>query len=263
MTTKTHEDRLAKFGKAEEALVLEKDVPEYLREYKGQQQGRDNVEKDDILIPRLGLAQTGMSPQLKKLSEFFIPDLQPGQLFNTVTNEIYGTEVFVVPLIFFKQYIEFTPMNEGGGVKGMYADASEVPPEKLQFLGGVKPAVTEFKNRLCLLIREGHKPILIVVSFKSSGLKSAKKWNSLIQGTNLPAYARCYKLKVVDKVKGQQNWFGLDPEYDVFVPEHFFKTAEQFFIDMAKGGYRVDTSGLDHEESDREPGDDREEGREY
>lgn len=233
-------------------------VPEYLRERMGDKTGNEGVGQDDLLIPRLAIAQEGMSPQLKKHNENFIPGLEAGDLFNTVTGEVYGNSVKIVPLFFFKNFIEFVPMNQGGGVVAMYDRVDQVPADKLRFgkdaqNATVPPVVTEFKNRMCLLLQEGQKPQAIVVSFKSSGLKAAKKWNSLIMATNLPAFARSYDLKVVTKVKGQQSWFILDVQPGEFVPEVFFNQAQEYFDSLQKGGYKVDTTGIEQE---REAGSD-------
>lgn len=247
---KTEDTSMTIFGAAG-VTKYDPNIPEYLREMVGNREGNEEVGRDDVLIPRLALAQDGMSPQLKKAHESYIPGLEAGDLFNSLTGEIYGAAVLVVPLIFFKNYIEFVPISAGGGVKAMYNSLTEIPQEKMQFTRNekgetVSPDVTEFKNRLSLLLHaDGRKPELIVVSFKSSGLKAAKKWNSLIQSTNLPAFARSYKLSVVTKVKGQQTWFGLDVMPDVFVPAHFFAAAKAHFDNLSEGGYKVDTSGLE------------------
>lgn len=222
-------------------------IPDYLKQHVGSNAGNENVGQDDLLIPRLSIAQTGMSAQLKKSSDKYIPGLQPGELFNTVTNEIYGTKVRVVPILFFKNFIDFVPIKEGGGVRAMYNGIGEVPKGMLDFKDGNPPQVTEFKNRLSLIIRDGHKPELVVASFKSSGLKTAKKWNQLIASTNMPAYARSYVLEVKTKTKGEQEWFILDVMPDVFVPQAFFNEAKAYFDNLSQGGYKVDTSGLDDE----------------
>lgn len=241
----------------EEALVKSGDralanLPDYLKSRVGDRTGSEDVGRDDVLIPRLALAQDGMSPQLKKHNENYIPDLEAGQLFDSVNSEVYGTEVIVCPLFFFKQFIEFVPMNQGGGVVAMYDQQSDVPRAKLQFgkdqAGAtVPPAVTEFKNRMCLLSRPGQKPRPIVVSFKSSGLKAAKKWNSLIMDTQLPAFAYTYRLSVKQKVKGQQSWFVLDVERLEAVPQEFFEQAEAYFKQLKSDGFKVDTTGIEVE----------------
>lgn len=254
---KAEDLKLMVFNEATAIATADPNIPEYLRQQVGNRDGAI-VDQDDLLIPRLAIAQAGMSPQLKKHNEAFIPGLAEGQLFNTVTQEIYGEKVLVVPLTFFKNFIEFKPMSEGGGVIQMYGPNDVIPTAKLAFSDGKPPAITEFKNRLCLLIQEDKKPELIVVSFKSSGLKAAKKWNSLIKTTGLPAYARSYVLQVKNKIKGEQSWYILDVQPDRFVPENFFKAAQAQFAELEKGGFKIDQTGLEDEDGGREPGDDNE-----
>jgi hypothetical protein len=230
-------------------------IPDHLKAFVGQRLGSENVEQDDLLIPRLCVAQS-LSPQLKKSNEAYIPGLQLGDIFNSVTGEVYGNdEVTVIPLFFFKNYITF---KKGGGVEAMYAHANDVPRGELNFstVNGesVPPKTTEFKNRMCLIVRPNERPSPIVVSFKSSGIKAAKKWNSLINSTNLPAFARTYKLVVAEKQDGQNSWYVFNVLPDIFVPADFFNQAKEYFDQLSAGGYKVDTSGLDTEE--REAGSD-------
>src|ERR1041385_829350 len=95
-------------------------VPEHLQQYMAEEKYRDQISMDDITIPRLGLAQGGLSPQLKKANESYIPGLQEGDLFNTATGQIYGPKVTVVPLFHFKNWIHFKDIKDGGGVIGQY-----------------------------------------------------------------------------------------------------------------------------------------------
>ena len=229
-------------------------IPAHLHKYVGDRSGKEAVEKDDLLIPRLAVAQEGNTPQLKKTNELFIPGLEAGQLFNTVTSEIYGSEVTVIPLFFFKNYIEFIPMDEGGGVKAMYENKAEVPPADLKWTDG-PPKVTEFKNRMCLVKNKQGRLEPIVVGFKSTGLKFARKWNSLIQLVNLPAFAREYNLKVVQMSKGALSWFGINPFPAGFVHERLFAEAKGYFDSLQEQGYKVDTTGIDAEAAAPEEGD--------
>jgi hypothetical protein len=227
-------------------------VPDYLRGRLGDRVGSENVTKDDLLIPRLGVAQS-LSPQLKKSQDGYIPGLEVGDLFNTVTGEVYGKEVTVVPLFFLRNFIEFKPIEEGGGVVKMYDRVEDVPLTDLAFIDGKKPKVTEFKSRVCLLVQDGRGPEPIVVSFKSSGMKTARKWNSLIQMLDLPAYARAYRLEAVTRVKGQQEWEGLNVLPLDFVPQDFFLAAERMFNELKGQGVRIDTTGLVDEQPTAEP----------
>src|SRR5271166_3966871 len=162
-------------------------LPEHLKDQLGNRAGKEGVGREDILIPRLCIAQA-LSPQLKKSNEAFIPDLEVGQFFNSITGEIYGDECKIVPLFFFKQYIQFKPITAGGGIVRMYQRGELPPVADLAFVDGQPPVCTEFKNRMALLLK-GNSFDPVVISFKSSGLKAAKRWNFLIAEKNLPAYA--------------------------------------------------------------------------
>ena len=75
---------LAKVEKQPFGLVK---VPEYLR---GQgQKGLEEVGRDDMILPRLAIAQSG-SPAFKKASRDRIEGLEEGDLYNTLTRVIYG-----------------------------------------------------------------------------------------------------------------------------------------------------------------------------
>lgn len=250
MATKTIEatqtgDKIAVRG--DQSLAT---IPEHLKQYIGDKSGSEGVGQDDIIIPRLGLAQAGMSAQLKKHHESFIPGLKEGDLFNTLTREVYGETVVVVPLMFNKQYIKFKSMKDGGGVVQMYASKADVPPAELEFnplVNEGKPLVTEFKNRVCLIIHQDRKPELVIVSFKSSGLKEARYWNSLITSTNLPAFARSYELKSTVKIDGDKSWNILKVSPLEFVPEDFFNAAKAYFDQLQDKGFKVDTTGIEDE----------------
>lgn len=243
-------DKLATVTKGSLAVV-----PDYLKNQIGAQDAEQNVTNADILIPRLSLAQAGMSPQLKKQSELFIPGLEEGQLFNTVTNEIYGYEATVIPLFFTKNYIQFA----GGGelkVVAMYKDASEVPKGDLDWVvedgKRIAPRVTEFKNRMCLIRSESDTWQPIVVSFKKGENKFSDQWNSQIKfaklADKLPCFAHTYKVTSKQKTDGSKSWYVKTVSPSGFTPENIFASAKAYFISLSRGGYTVDTSGVEPEE---------------
>src|SRR5579859_5709903 len=125
-------------------------IPEYLREDLGNRDGKDGVTQGDLLVPRLKLAQA-LSAERKRSNENYNPDLKEGSFYNSVTGEIYGEKVTVIPLHFFNEYIEFDEDNKV--VK--YYQRGEVPPaEDLQVVDGQKPKCATFKCRMSLLMRE-------------------------------------------------------------------------------------------------------------
>lgn len=68
--------------------------------------GLQNVSQSDQLVPRLQIA-AGTSKQIMRGNEKYIQGLQVGQIFNTVTQEVYGDSVKVIPVWFSKNRILF------------------------------------------------------------------------------------------------------------------------------------------------------------
>jgi hypothetical protein len=226
-------------------------LPEHLRGELGNTAGRENVGREDVLIPRLCVAQA-LSPQLKKSNEAYMPDLEPGQFFNSVNGQIYGESVRVIPLSFFKTFIEFKPINDGGGIVKMYAPGQVPPLADMAFTDGKQPKVTEFKNRFGLILKDDGTVEPIVVSFKSTGLKAAKRWNYLIAERNLPAYAFVYNFTVKTMTGKGNEWFGMSIERGDYTPAPLYAAAESYFKSLQEAGVQVDVSGLEPETANGE-----------
>lgn len=232
-------------GKAQPAGLAKAGVPEYLRQYAGNQAGLEEVSQEDVLVPRLSISQSN-SPEVTKGDPKFIKGLETGHFFNSLTGEDYGVKVTLIPLFFFKQYIHFRDRKEGGGIEAVYQSAADVPKGGLDFVNGEKPPVTEFKCEMCLIVKDGvYDPI--VASFKSTGMKTAKKWNALMRQVQLPAYARAYILDITNEKNTDGSWFGTAVTPSDFVPESFFTKAEQYFDNLRQAGVKIDTAGMGEE----------------
>jgi hypothetical protein len=224
-------------------------LPDYLKDDLAANQGSEDVGQNDLLMPRLGQAQA-LSPQLKKTNEAYIAGLEVGDFFNTATGEVYGKDVLVIPVKYFRQYIEFNPIDAGGGIVVQYGDVSEVPVEDLKFgPNGEKPKCTEFKNRLCLLVCEGNHTEPIVVSTKSSGLKTMKIWNNKILQASVASIKQLWRLESVTRSNGQQEWEGFKPILAGYTPETVYPIAKDFLASLQGKTITVDTAGLQEEET--------------
>lgn len=232
-------------------------VPDHLKKYVGMEDTEHEVGREDLLIPRLAVAQDGMSPQLKKQNELYIEGLEAGDLFNTVTLEVYGSAVRVVPLFFNKTYIEFAPNM--GGVVAQYKSEADVPAGALDWVtdekGNKGQRVTTFKNRMCLIeTKGGWQPI--IVSFKKGEVKFSDQWNSQIKfaraNDGLPCFGHTYTITSKLKNKGQQSWFVKTVQMDGFTPAALFEQAKSYFDQLRDGGYTVDTTGIEAERKEDE-----------
>ena len=199
------------------------EIPEWLRRPEGvPPAGLDAIERSDMTLPRLGLCQA-LSPQRSESDPKYIEGLRDGQFFNTITREIYGKKVLLVPLHFYKTRILFGPMDEGGGLRCQSPDnligigepgGTCIKCPNSQFGSsrggeGKGTACNQFFNYAALIVQDARvtPEQLLVVSFKSSALKVAKDWNAFIRIRNLDIFAGVYEFTSVERKNDIGRWF--------------------------------------------------------
>lgn len=232
------------------------EVPEWLKESLGDQQGMEDVENTDLLIPRLGLCQS-LSPQRRKGDPTFIPGLEEGQLFNTVTQEIYGSELELIILFFFKNRIKFNPISDGGGIdcnspNGI--DGGRISPQgcaSCQFSAwgnGADPQSEEANTPpICTLYhnfmsQQGGAPI--AMSFKSTGLKKVSKpFLAMVRISNLPMYAKKYKISSMEMRDGQNMWYEKKITPIGFVTKEEMVKMKELYDGLKALNVHIDTTG--------------------
>ena len=113
-------DKLAKVGSNELSAILGADMgtlserPSFIPE--GDKSGTEGITKDDLRLPRLGIAQ-GLSPQLTPGDTQEIEGLRQVDMFNDTTKQIYGRgPVYFIVVRRDAKGIEFRPRSEGGGI---------------------------------------------------------------------------------------------------------------------------------------------------
>ncbi len=167
-------------------------IPAYIK--KGDHRGLEGTAQSDVNIPRLALAQA-LSPQVTDGDPNRIEGLKVGDLFNSVTRQIYGREVFVqilrkMPL----RAMEFYSIDDGGGVKDPNVPLNDprlrwdntAPNRKDQ-----KPKATLFRDFIAVVLPQRE---IISLSFKSSGLTTAKTLWGLVVMRNAPVFAGRYRI---------------------------------------------------------------------
>src|SRR4051812_43014212 len=220
-------------GVVEQALEVKNHGALAMPSYITGDEGTEQIERQDITLPRLGLCQA-LTPQKKKSDPNHIVGLEEGMFFNTVTQEIYGQSLFLVTIRFSKQRIKFHPMNEGGGIEcqsfngkdgGFLAPICEKEDgtpvcEHAKFSENKRPTCDKLHNRPAVVVVPSQETVPpgifscqlkgdgpLVVSLKSTGLKVSKQWNALVKLTPAPIFARVYELISIEVRKGEQTWF--------------------------------------------------------
>lgn len=182
-------------------MAVKTELPDYLEDTR---EGSEHIERDDMLLPRLAIAQK-MSYELDADHEKFIDGLKYGDFFNTITQRIYGVNPveFVIVRADKPRWVEFNPREAGGGIKDMNVPAND---PRTQFrrnpqTGASEPPIaTKFYDFIVLLLPStpGVPELeMIGVSFKITGLKTARLLNTLIsQRGEKPLYAGKYELGI-------------------------------------------------------------------
>ncbi len=240
--------------------ALQANRPEFLKGREGAEiRGLEEVGADEMVLPRLTLTQN-TTKQRDRNDPKYIPGLEEGQFFNSLTKQIYGNKIIVMPLFFNKSRIYFKDINQGGGIicraphgndcqlnNGKACLHSNWGPE------GQPPACTEFYNYACL-IYPTNEPI--IVSLKVTGLKAGKEWNSLMRFRGADPFAGIYELKSVPARNGTgQNYYtyaiaNSEVEHGWVNKEQFEFNEKQYNMlrsQLASGEATVDESTLSEE----------------
>jgi hypothetical protein len=214
------------------------DVPEYLKTAAGNQ-GFEHMTKDALTIPELRICQSSSSER-KELDPRFIEGLKEGELFNTTTKEIYGATVQVTPLWFSQSRIYYRPPSSEAGERilcqsrnakdggTLAAYCQDCPHSK--FTNNGKPDCTLFFNYPVLLWPQ---PQLLLFRLKSSALKAAKNWNTLM---NLkrpqPMFSGVYEITVVSQSGRKGTYFVPAMKFTRWVNERELHYASSSFRAM-------------------------------
>lgn len=203
--------------------------------------GMEHLTKDDILMPRIGLAQQ-MSPELVEGDAKYIDGLKIGNLFNTVTKQIYGnTLLFTVIRMDPPRYVEFIPREAGGGIKDPNVPAND--PRTQWGANGEKPLATKFYDFLVMLQPSRE---IVALSFKSTGIKAARQLNGLVAARNRVMFAGVFKIVT----KMTQNTKGRFAIYEMgnagwIIDKRIYEYAKQLHEGLANKDIKIDREGLD------------------
>ena len=147
--------------------------------------GSEGIGRGDILMPRLGIAQK-MSPEIDPTNAArYIEGLTFTDFYHSLAKKNLGKGPlhFVILRRDKPRWIEFNPLDEGGGIKDMNVHAGD--PRTRFGPGGEKPVATEFHDFIVLLLNgfDQANPMesIMALSLKSSGIAAAKDLNRLIQ----------------------------------------------------------------------------------
>jgi hypothetical protein len=199
-------------------------APDYITKTR---RGFEDTTSTDLMIPRLALAQNG-SPQVTEGDPGRLEGCVVGSLFNSVTGQVYGKEVFVqvlrkMPL----RAMEFRSIDDGGGVVD-----PDVPLGDPRLKWGTsgdkkadKPKATLFRDFLADILPQRE---MIALSFKSSGITAAKNLWGLATMANRDCFAVRLRITTATKLTPKPHQI-YKVEQAGWVSEADFKFGEEMF----------------------------------
>jgi hypothetical protein len=183
--------------------------------------GLENITQEDLVIPRLKLAQA-LSPQVQKHEGTFIEGINVGDIFNTVSNEFWSGEkgITVVPVAYKRVFLEWGP-ERGGGLIATYDDPAILQQctknDRYQdILPNGNQIQTTANHYVTQLTELSFTPVMIAMT--GTQLKKSKRWNSMMASLKIkgsdgklftPAtFSHKYKLTAVPESNDSGSWYG-------------------------------------------------------
>lgn len=218
-----------------------------------------NYSADQLAMPFLNILQA-LSPQVTRGKNEYLPEARAGQLYNTVTKDLYDGEkgLNVILSTFKESYIEWVPRNQGGGFVAEYDAAQGVKAKTAMddnFNQVIQPGssvgtpgnfLSLTHTRLGAVLNDeltSWSPVII--SMSASGLKVSRNINSrhkLMEWINpstglagpigklpMPLILWTAKTKMVSNDQG--SWFTWDFEKKSFLSE----LPQEQFLNLYRG----------------------------
>jgi len=204
---------------------LSTDVLDDIFEYEGEGAAFDSSE---MQIPFVRVLQA-LSPQLSKKKAEYIEGSEQGDMFNTVTKQLWTGEegMILVPCFQTTKYLEFTPREQGGGFRGEIA-ATDPILQRTSRAGAkeILPTGNELvksDQHYCLIVETDGSFQPVVVDMKASQLKVSRRWKTQIAMQKIkhpksgkmitpPLFATQWKLSTVEESNDQGSWFNYQIE---------------------------------------------------
>jgi len=206
--------------------------------YEGPTGVSGNIGSEDMRLPRIALIQA-MSPTAQDGTH------KAGELVNSLTQEVLGQPLVIVPAFVFKNVIRWKSRSEGGGIIYRTTNITDDVKKDLAWVGDQKPAATAFINAVCLVDGQGDMPL--IVSFCNTSYKAGQDLATLTT-LKKPSWKYTYELsaKKVTNTKGTFHVFNVKlgkpaTEEQVKAAMELYENVKNMSIDT---DYENTTSGV-------------------
>lgn len=194
----------------ETALATKRSVPVAMQVADGVDakdvRGKEGLDTSDVTLPRISICQNN-SPEKDEDDAKYIAGLKEGDLFNTLTQDIYGGKDSLLEFVVIRPMKRAMEFDEDRNIID-YDVPWDDPRCEFRTVDGkrLKPLATRFYDYVVYLPQFGDTALL---SFSNTKIKAAKKLNSLIALRPGPSWAGRYALGVVKEENDQGKFFNV------------------------------------------------------
>lgn len=205
--------------------------------------GSEDVGINDLVLPRIDVLQA-LSPQLKKNEAVYIEGAEQGEIFNTVSGYIYGSQLIFVPVVFRREFINWRDRKMGGGFMGAFQTEGEAEQDRRMQENPDSIETVETHVHFVLICHPDGRIEQAVLSLAKSKRKVSRKLNSLIQMIPGDRFARAYKLTAVEASGPKGDYWTFEVSPVGYVPKDVYEKGEATYKAIHAGELGVDrTSG--------------------
>ena len=205
-----------------------------LREHAGE--GTENITAKDQKLPILKLLHSS-SPVLEEGNPMFNEKARAGDIYNEVSQTLYGKSILAVPCHYINTYNEWAPKGQGVGRPTIHLKESIMDQCKKsdQDNKDYLPSgnyVEDTGNHFCYIVDEKtYEPLeSVLITMKMSQKSKSKGWNSTLNnktktddlGTFIPpSWSSVYKLSSIkeENTKEGYKWHGWSITFDKWLDE--------------------------------------------
>lgn len=226
--------------------------------------GQEQIDASDIQIPFLRIIQK-MSPVADRSQpDSYIEGARDGQMFNTVTRELFSTDqdepVLFVPCRFKKAKFEYVTRENGGGLVAIHSPTAvfdTTRDDKNRDITADGTEIVDVRTIYAIqILGEGDERKFepVVLSFSSTQLRKVKMLNALAtrmvgkraDGTTYqkPYFSQIYSIHTVPEKNDKGSWFGYKIAHVRELgegDEELYQTALELNESIKKGEARAAT----------------------
>lgn len=235
---------VAKKSATSTAIQTVLDRPSYLT---GQARGSENVTMSDIVVPRIEVVQP-LSKCLDRNDPAYIENVRPGDLYNSVTREVYGETVTIVPVVFRKAFLLFRSRKAGGGFRGSFQTQAEAEAAKARLEDSQSIEVIEAAEHLVLCGGSLGLQEAMFTCTKTK-LKISRQLNSFVQLRGEDRWSTAYELSTRQEKNDKGTYWNFAVRPVGYVSEDVFLRGAKLWQAVTKQGqgYVADVRDLDDE----------------